>query len=37
MFGDMEYKITSADNGLDLVISHFHLKSKLKITKITHV
>lgn len=37
-FCDMEYKNTSADGGLDLVISHFHLKSKLKeIIKMIHV
>lgn len=37
-FCDMEYKNTRADGGLDLVISHFHLKSKLKeIIKMMHV
>lgn len=37
MFGDMEYKIISVDNGLDLVIFYFYFKSKLKIIKITYV
>lgn len=36
-FCDMEYKITHVDNGLDLVVSHVQLKSKLmEITETMH-
>ena len=40
MLGDMEHKEdknTGVDGGSNLVISPFHLKSKPKIMKITHV
>ena len=40
MLGDMEHKEdknTGVDSGSNLVISPFHLKSKPKIMKITHV